>query len=86
MRTLYIAAAAFLAFGSAAYAMNYGPYHHPLHRGHHVHSVVTAPVDNGQPAVSGFTADTTAPIARAPGWGPGDAWHNFPGSTNANGG
>ena len=43
------------------------------------------PVDNGQPAVSGFTADTTAPVAQAPGWGPGDAWHNFPGSLNANG-
>jgi hypothetical protein len=85
MRTLQIAAIALLAFSSAAYAAGDGPYHHPIHKAHHLHSVMAPPVDNGQAPVSGFTADTAAPIARAPGWGPGEAWHNFPGSLNANG-
>jgi hypothetical protein len=86
MRTLQIAAVALLAFSSAAYAMSDGPYHHPMHRAHHFHSAMHRPVDSGQPPINGFTAYPAPSVAPAPGWGPGEAWHSFPGSLNANGG
>ena len=86
MRTLQIAAMRSFGFRSAAYAMGDGPYH-PTHKGgRHFHSAMHRPADNGQPPVNGFTAFVAPSVAPAPGWGPGDAWHNFPGIADANGG
>ena len=93
LRKLGIAAIAFFALGSAAYAMGGGPYPH-LTGQPDLHTPAMVGANPGAGGYGGYSAPyngysanlgATSPNAPGWGWGPGDAWGNFPGSTSANG-
>jgi hypothetical protein len=81
MRKLQIAAIAFFAFGSAGYAMGGQPYH-PAPTQPDANSAAT---EFGAAPYGGYSANMGMTSQPQMGWGPGDAWRNFPGSLNANG-
>lgn len=84
MRKLQIAAIAFFAFGSGAYAMG-GASYHPAPTQSDVNSAPTERSTSGLIPYSDYSANLGVTSPPQMGWGPGDAWRNFPGSLNANG-